>query len=596
NAVELYADNYTAYSWSDGTPMTSAANLTKGVFTTGMTNGFELTAPADTTSRTLKVYVGLYAAQGNFQAWLSDFSGVAYTDTTLSNYFGSSYGMYTLTYAAASPGQTLHLRYRSSKLFDQHFGNVTLQAATLVGNSGGNVLPSVNISSPASGMVLTAPASFTFAATASDGDGSVSHVEFFNGATSLGIDPTTPYSVPVDNLAAGTYTLSAVATDNLGAKATNSVSIVVNNLPTASFSSPGNGASFVAPANITLTASANDTDGSIVKVEFFEGANKLGEDTTNPYSFDWNNVGVGTYTLTVKATDDRGATTTSAAITISVVNNTAPTVTISTPTNGTVLTAPASFTFAATASDGDGSVSQVEFFNGSASLGIEPTTPYSVPVHDLAAGSYTLSAVATDNLGAKATNSVSIVVNNPPTTSLSSPSNGASFVAPTNITLTAAANDTDGSIAKVEFFEGANKLGEGTTDPYSFDWNNVGVGTYTLTAKATDDRGATATSAVVTISVVNNAAPTVTISTPTNGTVLTAPASFMFAATASDGDGSVSQVEFFNGAASLDIDPTTPYSVPVNSLAAGNYTLSAVATDNLGAKATNSVSIVVNNP
>src|SRR6185436_14754959 len=117
------------------------ANITKGVFTTGMTNGFEITAPADTTSRTLKVYVGLYAAEGNFQAWLSDFSGVAYTSTTLSNYFGNAYGVFTLTYAAASPGQTLHVRYRSSKLFDQDFGNVTLQAATLVVNSGGNVSP-----------------------------------------------------------------------------------------------------------------------------------------------------------------------------------------------------------------------------------------------------------------------------------------------------------------------------------------------------------------------------------------------------------------------------------------------------------------------
>ncbi|HXJ55162.1 MAG TPA: Ig-like domain-containing protein [Verrucomicrobiae bacterium] len=596
NPVELYTDNYTGYNWSDGTPTLSVANATKGVFTTGMTNGFDLTAPADTTSRTLKVYLGLYAAQANFQAWLSDFSGVAYTDTTLSNYFSSSYGVYTLTYAAASPGQTLHIRYRSSRLFDQDFGNVTLQAATLVVNSSGNILPTVTISSPNNGAVLTAPASFTLAATASDSDGSVSQVEFFNGASSLGIDTTTPYSVPVNSLAAGNYTLSAVATDNLGAKATNSVSIVVNNPPTASLSSPGNGASFVAPANITLTASANDTDGSVTKVEFFEGANKLGEDTTSPYSFAWNNVSAGTYTLTVKATDDRGASTTSAAITVSVVNNATPTVTISAPSNGAVLTAPASFTFAASASDSDGAVSQVEFFNGASSLGIDTTTPYSVPFSSLAAGNYTLSAVATDNLGAKATNSVSIVVNNPPTASLSSPGNGASFVAPANITLTASANDADGSVTKVEFFEGANKLGEDTTSPYSFPWNNVSAGTYTLTVKATDDHGASTTSAAITVSVVNNATPTVTISSPNNGAVLTAPASFALAATASDSDGSVSQVEFFNGASSLGIDTTTPYSVPVSSLAAGNYTLSAVATDNLGAKATNSVSIVVNSP
>jgi hypothetical protein len=382
----------------------------------------------------------------------------------------------------------------------------------------------------------------------------------------------------------------------LNAKATNSVSIVVNNPPTATLTSPNNGASFVAPANITLTANANDTDGTVSKVEFFEGANKLGEDDSNPYSFPWDNVAAGNYTLTVVATDNRGGTTTSMSIGISVVNNAVPTVTISAPANGTVLTAPASFTFAATASDSDGNVNQVEFFNGSTSLGVDASDPYNVPVSGLAAGNYTLSAVATDNLNAKATNSVSIVVNNPPTATLTSPNNGASFVAPANITLMANANDTDGTVTKVEFFEGANKLGEDDSSPYSFPWNNVAAGNYTLTVIATDNRGGTTTSAPIAISVVNNAVPTVTISAPANGTVLTAPASFTFTATASDSDGNVNQVEFFNGSTSLGIDTSDPYNVPVSGLAAGNYMLSAVATDNLNAKATNSVSIVVNNP
>ena len=85
-------------------------NVARGVFTTGVTTGFELTVPADTTSRTLKLYVGLYGAQGNIQAWLSDFSAAAYTDTTVSNVFDNAYGVYTLTYAAASSGQMLHVR------------------------------------------------------------------------------------------------------------------------------------------------------------------------------------------------------------------------------------------------------------------------------------------------------------------------------------------------------------------------------------------------------------------------------------------------------------------------------------------------------
>ena len=59
----------------------------------------------------------------------------------------------------------------------------------------------------------------------------------------------------------------------------------------------------------------------MAQVEFFEGANKLGQYTTGPYSFAWNNVAAGSYTLTVKATDDSGATTISGAITLSVTNS-----------------------------------------------------------------------------------------------------------------------------------------------------------------------------------------------------------------------------------------------------------------------------------
>jgi hypothetical protein len=330
--VTIYRDNYTAYSWTDGTPAPNASSLSNGVFTTGVTNGFQITVPADTTARRLRVYVGLYGAQGNFQAWLSDFSAAAYLDTTLSNTFDNAYGVYTLNYAAASAGQTLTLRYRSLKLFDFDFGNVTLQAATLVMNPGSNLPPTITIDSPTNGAVLTAPATFTLQASATDIDGGIAQVEFFKANTSLGVDTTSPYSTVVSNLAAGSYTFFAVATDNLGAKATNSISILVNNPPTVSLSSPTNGASFVAPANILLAALASDTDGSVTKVEFFEGTNKLGEDLTDPYSLTWSNVAAGTYSLTAKATDDRGATTSSSAVTISVTNGPAATVTLSNPT------------------------------------------------------------------------------------------------------------------------------------------------------------------------------------------------------------------------------------------------------------------------
>src|SRR5207249_9879824 len=127
----------------------------------------------------------------------------------------------------------------------------------------------------------------------------------------------------------------------------------------------------------------------------------------------------------------------------------------------------------------------------------------------------------TDNLGATATNSVNIVVDAPPTVSLSSPANNASFTAGANVTLQANANDSDGSVAKVEFFAGATLLGTATGSPYSFTWTAVPAGNYSLTAKATDDQGAAATSVAVSITVnPANVSPSVTIISPTNGAVL----------------------------------------------------------------------------
>ena len=89
--------------------------------------------------------------------------------------------------------------------------------------------------------------------------------------------------------------------------------------PTVGITSPAEGANFAAGSDITISANASD-DGTVAKVEFFEGANKIGEDTTGSPSFStiWQDVAPGSYTLSAKATDDDGATTTSDPVHITV--------------------------------------------------------------------------------------------------------------------------------------------------------------------------------------------------------------------------------------------------------------------------------------
>jgi Bacterial Ig domain/Fibronectin type III domain len=82
-------------------------------------------------------------------------------------------------------------------------------------------------------------------------------------------------------------------------------------------SSP-NGADFVDPANITLTATVNDQNGSITAVQYYHGSQEIGQATRSPYLFTWRGVHAGTYTVTARALDDRHAPVTSDPVTISV--------------------------------------------------------------------------------------------------------------------------------------------------------------------------------------------------------------------------------------------------------------------------------------
>jgi hypothetical protein len=125
-----YANNSVGFTWTDGTPAASATASTTGIYISGQGQGFRITAPAGTTARTLKVYVGAWRAQARMVAHLSDGSSVDYTDGTLTNSAGvTTLRVYTFSYSAASSAQTLTVTLTAE--VSGGSGNVTLQAATL---------------------------------------------------------------------------------------------------------------------------------------------------------------------------------------------------------------------------------------------------------------------------------------------------------------------------------------------------------------------------------------------------------------------------------------------------------------------------------
>jgi len=189
-----------------------------------------------------------------------------------------------------------------------------------------------------------------------------------------------------------------------------------NQPPSVAISSPASGASFAAPASLTLVAAAADADGTVVKVEFFLGGTKLGEDGSAPYQQTVSGLLVGSYAFVARATDNVGATTDSAPISIAVTApapNQPPSVRLTSPTDGALLASETPLTVSATATDSDGTIAQVEFFHGTMRLGLgvlAGATNYALAVSSgLAPGTYAISARATDNSGA-VTDSAAVVV------------------------------------------------------------------------------------------------------------------------------------------------------------------------------------------
>jgi regulation of enolase protein 1 (concanavalin A-like superfamily) len=86
-----------------------------------------------------------------------------------------------------------------------------------------------------------------------------------------------------------------------------------NQSPTVSLTSPPNGATYTAPASIPLAANASDVDGTIARVDFYAGATLVGTVTSSPYTYTWNGVAAGSYSITAVARDNAGAMTVSGA-------------------------------------------------------------------------------------------------------------------------------------------------------------------------------------------------------------------------------------------------------------------------------------------
>lgn len=357
-----------------------------------------------------------------------------------------------------------------------------------------------------------------------------------------------------------------------------------NEAPNLAINSPADGAIFQSGGTITCSASAaDDHDGNIAtKIAWSSDAQgSLGTGATITVS----DLAPGTYALSAQVQDDDGVLATR---TVTIHVNAAPTVTISSPSEGDAFVHGSTVTFTGSANDAeDGDVtSSIQWMDSQqGSLGAGA----SVSVSSLNIGSHTVTATARDSSGAVRSNSINITVTNKaPSVSISSPTPG-TYNQGSSVSFSASASDLEdgnlsSSVSWSSSIDGA--LGSG-----SFSKSNLSAGTHVITATVTDSGGSSASS-TVTITI-QNTGPTVSISAPTAGTY-TQGSAISFAGSASDAqDGSLSGS--ISWSSSKDGALGTGASFSKSNLTVGSHVITASVTDSGGLSATATVTITVQN-
>ncbi len=210
--------------------------------------------------------------------------------------------------------------------------------------------------------------------------------------------------------------------------------------------------------------------------------------------------------------------------------NQKPTIYLTAPVPNAVITAKTTVTLSAEAADADGTIAGVDFYVAGKMVGTDTTAPYSMTWNAANTGTTTVSAAARDNDGGSTTSdTLTMVVTAPPSNNnnnkapvvmLLTPVAGGSFPALGSVALMAVAADPDGTVASVEYFANGALIGSAKSSPYTALWSAVPSGSYSVTAVARDNAGATTSSVavVVTVGKVAPGKPAPVDNTPTPST------------------------------------------------------------------------------
>lgn len=379
--------------------------------------------------------------------------------------------------------------------------------------------------------------------------------------------------------------------------------------PNVTLTSPVSGASYVAPATVTLTAAASDADGSIASVEFHSGTTFIGSVNSPPYTGQWTGVPAGTYLVTATAVDNRGESSVSSPISISVNPPAGNAVTLPSGWTATEIGAPAlagttshsngTFSVQAAGTDVWGNADQFGFVYREISGDVDVVARVAnlqSPHAWTKAGLMVRSSLLRD-----AAHAFVMVTGGSGIAFQGRPHPGAS------------SQHVQGQTGGAPAWLKLQRRGSAVTAFISNDgvqWTTLGTTSIALSTSAyvgiavTSHSASQLATAVVSDVAVSaaaaappaNRAPAVSLTMPAVNASFTAPAGIGLAASASDADGTISRVDFYAGSTLIASDTSSPYLATWSNVSSGVYTLTAVAVDNAGTPATSPAVTVTVSP
>lgn len=347
---------------------------------------------------------------------------------------------------------------------------------------------------------------------------------------------------------------------------------------------------------LSLEANASDPDTGIAAVAFQVDGSVVASDASSPYTGSFNTASVSDGSHLIEAVASNGGGQSSSQGANFLIENAAPTVSLSAPTGGVQTS---TIEFEATATTPTSRITQVEFLVDGAVVGVDNSEPFGIrfDASALPDGNHNFQARATNAGGKTATSidfflpvdksgaAVFVVQPRPPT------------IATGTVTFEATATDSQSGVEEVEFFVGGFSVGSDLVSPYSITVDTTGFddGPQEFVAQASNFAGliSTSTSNIVTI---DNSPPTVALTSP----VGSAGAIVSLAATADDPHSGIQSVVFQVDGSTVATVNTPPFTASYDSLNAGlsdgTHLFEAIATNGAGLQtASGPVSIILDN-